>query len=192
MLHLNVWGHSSAFEGAHTSICRVGGTQLQYIYFFVLYTDLGGRGYFHVTFNVDLVLSYWPRWISRYSKQERKRSLIFTSDTIKRKIFKLAQTITAQSLSCSKIWMRSLECHVGFYSVKYTQWAQVEWWLEHRHCWLVKRQWAGSAPWRVYRNEYQVLGSTFIPARLDTLICRESFPWFTTVSINRNTVIRLG
>ena len=23
-------------------------------------------------------------------------------------------------------------------------WAQVEWWLEHRHGWLVKRQWAGS------------------------------------------------
>ena len=71
-------------------------------------------------------------------------------------------------------------------------WAQVEWWLEHRHSWLVKRQWAGSGLGRVTRDEYQVLGSTSIPARLDTLVYWESFSWLTSVGTTRNTVIRLG
>ena len=70
--------------------------------------------------------------------------------------------------------------------------AQVEWWLEHRHGWLVKRQWAGSWLGRVTRDEYQVLGSTSIPARLDTLVYRESFSWLTSVGTTRNTVNRLG
>ena len=72
------------------------------------------------------------------------------------------------------------------------QWAQVEWWLEHRHCWLVKRQWAGSVLGRVTRVEYQVLGSTSIPARLDILVYWESFSWLTKVGTTRNTVLRLG
>ena len=71
-------------------------------------------------------------------------------------------------------------------------WAQVEWWLEHRHGWLVKRQWAGSWLGRVTRDEYQVLGSTSIPARLDTLVYWESFSWLTNVGTTRNTVNRLG
>ena len=72
------------------------------------------------------------------------------------------------------------------------KWAQVEWWLEHRHGWLVKRQWAGSILGWMARNEYQVLGSTSIPARLDTLVYWEPFSWLTSVGTTRNTVIRLG
>ena len=75
---------------------------------------------------------------------------------------------------------------------KYQLWAQVEWWLEHRHGWLVKPQWAGSVLGRVTRYEYQVLGSTSIPARLDTLVYWEPFSWLTSVGTTRNTVIRLG
>ena len=71
-------------------------------------------------------------------------------------------------------------------------WAQVEWWLEHRHGWLVNRLWAGSVLGRVTRDEYQMLGSTSIPARLDTLAYWESFSWLTLVGTTRNTVIRLG
>ena len=70
--------------------------------------------------------------------------------------------------------------------------AQVEWWLEHRHGWLIKHQWAGSVLGWVTRDEYQVLGSTSIPARLDTLVYWESFSWLTSVGTTRNTVIRLG
>ena len=66
----------------------------------------------------------------------------------------------------------------------------MEWWLEHRHGWLVKRQWAGSVLGRV--TEYQVLGSTSIPVRCDTLVYWESFSWLTSVGTTRNTVIRLG
>ena len=76
--------------------------------------------------------------------------------------------------------------------VIYDKWAQVEWWLEHRHGWLVKRQWARSWLGRVTRDEYQVLGSTSIPARLDTLVFWESFSWLTSVGTTRNTVNRLG
>ena len=61
-------------------------------------------------------------------------------------------------------------------------WAQVEWWLDHRHGWLVKRQWAGSVLGRVTCNEYQVLGSSSIPARLDTLVYWEPFSWLTSVT----------
>ena len=61
-------------------------------------------------------------------------------------------------------------------------------WLEHRHGWLVKRQWAGSIPGWVSRDEYQVLGSTSIPARLYW----EVFSWLTSVGTTRNTVIRFG
>ena len=68
----------------------------------------------------------------------------------------------------------------------------MEWWLEHRHGWLVKRQWAGSWLGRVTRDEYQVLGSTSIPARIDTLVYWESFSWLTSVGTTRNTVNRLG
>ena len=68
----------------------------------------------------------------------------------------------------------------------------MEWWLEQRQGWLVKRQWAGSVFRRVTCDEYQVLGSTSIPARLDTLVYWESFSWLTSVGTNRNTVIRLG
>ena len=68
----------------------------------------------------------------------------------------------------------------------------MEWWLEHRHRWLVKPQWAGSVIGRVARDEYQVLGSTSIPARLDTLVYWEPFSWLTGVGTTRNTVIRLG
>ena len=68
----------------------------------------------------------------------------------------------------------------------------MEWWSEHRHGWLVKRQWAGSILGWVSRDEYQVLGSTSIPPRLDTLVHWESFSWLTSVGTTRNTVIRLG
>ena len=57
---------------------------------------------------------------------------------------------------------------------------------------LVKRQWAGSILGWVSRFEYQVLGSTSIPARLDTLVYWEAFSWLTSVGAIRNTVIRLG
>ena len=70
--------------------------------------------------------------------------------------------------------------------------AQVEWWLEHRRGWLVKHQWVGSVLGRVARDEYQVLSSTSIPARLDTLVFWESFSWLTSVGTTRKTVIRLG
>ena len=56
----------------------------------------------------------------------------------------------------------------------------------------MKHQWAESVLGRVTRGEYQVLGSTFIPARLDTLVYWESFSWFTSIGTTRNTVIRLG
>ena len=68
----------------------------------------------------------------------------------------------------------------------------MEWWLEHRHGWLVKRQWAGSWLGWVTRDDYQVLGSTSIPARLNTLVYWESFSWLTSVGTIRNTVNRLG
>ena len=77
-------------------------------------------------------------------------------------------------------------------SLLVSEWAQVEWWLEHRHGWLVKRQWAGSILGWVSRDEYQVLGSTSIPARLDTLVYWEPFSWLPSVCTTRNTVIRLG
>ena len=44
----------------------------------------------------------------------------------------------------------------------------------------------------VSRDEYQVLGSTSIPTRLDTLVYWEPFSWLTSVGTTRNTVIRLG
>ena len=72
------------------------------------------------------------------------------------------------------------------------KWAQVEWWLEHRHGWLIKHQWAGSVLGWVTRDEYQVLGSKSTPARLDTLVYWELFSWLTSVGTTRNTVIRLG
>ena len=65
----------------------------------------------------------------------------------------------------------------------------MEWWLEHRHGWLVKRQWAWSILGCVSRDEYQVLGSTSIPARLDTLVYWEPFSWLTSVGTTLNTVI---
>ena len=71
-------------------------------------------------------------------------------------------------------------------------WAQVEWWLEHRNGWLVKHQWAGSILGWVSCDEYQVLGSISIPARLDVLVCWEPFSWLTSVGTTRNTVISLG
>ena len=90
----------------------------------------------------------------------------------------------AQSWMSPQIWWSRQSSHI--------KWAQVEWWLEHRHGWLVKRQWVGSWLGRVTRDEYQVLGSTSIPARLDTLVYRESFSWLTSVGTTRNTVNRLG
>ena len=62
----------------------------------------------------------------------------------------------------------------------------------HLSGWLVKPQWAGSVLGRVTCYEYQVLGSTSIPARLDTLVYWEPFSWLTSVGTTRNTVIRLG
>ena len=61
-----------------------------------------------------------------------------------------------------------------------------------QHCWQVTHQRAGSVFGRVARNEYQVLGSSSIPARLDTLVYCESFSWLISVCTTRNTVIRLG
>ena len=81
--------------------------------------------------------------------------------------------------------------YLGCVSTISLLWAQVEWWLEHRHGWLVKRQWGSILGWVSY-DEYQVLGSTSIPARLDTLVYWESFSWLTSVGTTRNTVIRLG
>ena len=58
-------------------------------------------------------------------------------------------------------------------------------------------QLAGQAPvstvsnWKCGCDEYQVLGSTSIPARLDNLVYWEPFSWLTSVGITRNTVIRL-
>ena len=71
-------------------------------------------------------------------------------------------------------------------------WAQVEWWLEHRHGWLVKRHWAGLVFGRVTCDECQVFGSTSIPARLVTLVYWESISWPSSVGTTRNTVIRFG
>ena len=68
----------------------------------------------------------------------------------------------------------------------------MEWWLEHGHGWLVKRQWAGSILGWVSHVEYQVLGSTSIPARCVTLVYREPFSWLTSVGITWKTVIKLG
>ena len=68
----------------------------------------------------------------------------------------------------------------------------MEWWLEHGQGWLVKPQWAGSVLGSVAHDEYHVLGSTSIPARLDTLVYWEPFSWLTSVGITRNTIIRLG
>ena len=56
----------------------------------------------------------------------------------------------------------------------------------------MKHQWAGSVLWWMTRDEYQGLGSTSIPARLDNLVYWELFSWLTSVGITRNTVIRLG
>ena len=70
--------------------------------------------------------------------------------------------------------------------------AQVEWWLKQRHGWRIKHQWAGSVSGRVSHDEYQVVGSTSIPARLDTLVYWEPFSWLARVGTIRNTVIRLG
>ena len=67
----------------------------------------------------------------------------------------------------------------------------MEWWLWHRHGWLVERQWAGSILGRVTRDEYQVLGSSSIPARRDTLFHWEPLSWPTSVGTTRNTVIKL-
>ena len=78
------------------------------------------------------------------------------------------------------------------YWCPYIWWAQVEWWLEHKHGWQVKRQRAGSVLGRVARDEYQMLGSTSIPARLDIQVYWESFSWLMNVGTTRNTVIRLG
>ena len=89
----------------------------------------------------------------------------------------------------SKNNMAPLQC---YFRLCASLWAQVEWWLEHRHGWLVKRQCAGSILGWVSRDEYQVLGSTSIPARLDTLVYWELFSWLTIVGTTRNTVIRLG
>ena len=57
--------------------------------------------------------------------------------------------------------------------------------------WLVKRQWSGSVPGRVPRDEYQVLGSTSIPARLDTQVYWEMFAGLNSIGTTRNTVIKL-
>ena len=92
------------------------------------------------------------------------------------------------------LYSRCFRCYYLLACKRYAtrKWAQVEWWLEHRHGWLVKRQWARSWLGRVTRDEYQVLGSTSIPARLDTLVYWESFSWLTSVGTTRNTVNRLG
>ena len=68
----------------------------------------------------------------------------------------------------------------------------MEWWLEHRHRWLVKCQWAGSVLGKVTSHEYQVLGSTSIPARLDALVYWKLFSWLTRVGATQNTVSMLG
>ena len=78
------------------------------------------------------------------------------------------------------------------WSFPMTSSAQMEWWLEHRHGWLIKHQWAGSVLGWVTRNEYQVLGFTSIPAKLDTLVYWESSSWLTSVGTIRNTIIRIG
>ena len=70
-------------------------------------------------------------------------------------------------------------------------WAELEWWLEHRHGWLVKRQWAGSVLGRVTCDEYQVRSCTSIPAWLDTLVYWEFISWLTSVGTTRNRVIRV-
>ena len=71
-------------------------------------------------------------------------------------------------------------------------WAAMHHDTGNRQGWLIKHQWAGSVHGWVTRDEYHVLGSTSIPARLDTLVYWESFSWLTSVGTTRNTVIRLG
>ena len=136
-------------------------------------------------------------------------AILFRVDELKWHIFGIVSTVCADGLVIHGIrasaGRRMMKC--GFIYVqnwhlicKWSQnfdnllhyWAQVEWWLEHRHGWLVKRQWARSWLGRVTRDEYQVLGSTSIPARLDTLVFWESFSWLTSVGTTRNTVNRLG
>ena len=95
------------------------------------------------------------------------------------------------SINCKRILAEKISL-LGIYIYIYMSSSGVEWWLEHRHGWLVKRQWARSWLGRVTRDEYQVLGSTSIPARLDTLVFWESFSWLTSVGTTRNTVNRLG
>ena len=98
--------------------------------------------------------------------------------------------------ACMVLWYETVStCKYCIYCTDcylYCTWAQVEWWLEHGYGWLIKRQWAGSVLGWVACDEYQVLGSTSIPARLDTLVYWESFSWLTSVGTTRNTVIRLG
>ena len=108
-----------------------------------------------------------------------------------------SQTSMVQALKFGNGWVISSTCYQTCYCLsilwlKLIQWAQVEWWSEHRHGWLVKRQWAGSILGWVSRDEYQVLGSTSIPATLDTLVYWEPFSWLTSVGTPWNTVIRLG
>ena len=59
------------------------------------------------------------------------------------------------------------------------------------NAWLVKHQWAGSVPGWVSHDEYQVLGSTFFTARLDTLLYWAPFSWLINVGATQSTVIRL-
>ena len=71
------------------------------------------------------------------------------------------------------------------------------WWLEHIHGWLVKHQWAESVLGRVTHDEYQVLGSTSIPARLDTLVYQsmlytENLSHGSPMLVPSEAVIRLG
>ena len=60
------------------------------------------------------------------------------------------------------------------------------------YCWSLEYLSGIDIYGRVTRDEYQVLGSTSIPARLDTLVYWESFSWLTSVGTTRNTVNRLG
>ena len=107
-------------------------------------------------------------------------------------VAKLCDSIAIVFLSIEVRIRHNLRRYIDGSAILFWLWAQVEWWLEHRHGWLVKRQWARSWLGRVTRDEYQVLGSTSIPARLDTLVYWESFSWLTSVGTTRNTVNRLG
>ena len=109
----------------------------------------------------------------------------------------ILQTTFSNAISWMKLFEFRLKFHRSLFlkvqlTIFHHWWAKVEWWLEHRHGWLVKRQWAGSILGWVSCDEYQVLGSTSIPARLDTLVYWEPFSWLTSVGTTRNTVIRLG